>query len=190
MANAGGDAINTIKAASEFGITKNQSLAALLMFVTDIHSLGLKVSQGLLLTDGWYWDANEDTRKFGRRYFEKMKKMPSMVQAGVYSATLTYLKAVSEIKTDDRDKVMAHMKKMKINDMFAKNGYIRADGRMMHDMYLMQVKKPEESKYPWDYYNIKATIPAEQAFQPLATGLATHAYAPETNGFYRLRVRR
>ncbi len=168
MANAGGDAINTIKAASEFGITKNQSLAALLMFVTDIHSLGLKVSQGLLLTDGWYWDANDDTRKFGRRYFEKMKKMPSMVQAGVYSSVLTYLKAVSEVKTDDRDKVMAQMKKAKINDMFAKNGYIRADGRMMHDMYLMQVKKPEESKYPWDYYNIKATIPAEQAFQPLA----------------------
>ena len=168
LANAGGDTINTIKAASEFGITKNQSLAGLLVFITDIHSLGLKTTQGLLLTDGWYWDLNDDTRKFGRRYFAKMKKMPTMVQAGVYSATLTYLKAVSEAKTDDRDKVMAQMKKMKINDMFAKNGYIRADGRMVHDMYLMQVKKPEESKYPWDYYHVKATIPAEQAFQPLS----------------------
>ena len=168
LANAGGDTINSIKAASEFGITKNQSLAGLLVFITDIHSLGLKTTQGLLLTDGWYWDLNDDTRKFGRRYFDKMKKMPSMVQAGVYSATLTYLKAVAEAKTDERDKVMAQVKKMKINDMFAKNGYVREDGRMMHDMFLMQVKKPEESKYPWDYYNVKATIPAEQAFQPLS----------------------
>jgi branched-chain amino acid transport system substrate-binding protein len=168
LANAGGDTINSIKAANEFGLTKTQSLAGLLVFITDVHSLGLKTAQGMLLTDGWYWDYNDDTRKFGRRYFDKMKKMPSMVQAGVYSATLTYLKAVAAVKTDDRDKVMAELKKMKINDMFAKNGYIRVDGRMMHDMYLMQVKKPEESKYPWDYYSVKAVIPAEQAFQPLS----------------------
>ena len=168
LANAGGDTINSIKAANEFGLTKNQTLAGMLVFITDVHSLGLKTAQGMLLTDGWYWDLNDETRKFGRRYFDKMKKMPSMVQAGVYSATLTYLKAVASAKTDDREKVMAELKKLKINDVFAKNGYIRVDGRMVHDMYLMQVKKPEESKYPWDYYTVKATIPGEQAFQPLA----------------------
>jgi branched-chain amino acid transport system substrate-binding protein len=168
LANAGGDTINAIKAANEFGITKNQALAGLLVFITDVHSLGLNVAQGMLLTDGWYWDANEDTRKFGKRFFDKMKKMPSMVHAGVYSATLSYLKAVQAAGTDDSDAVMAQLKKLKINDVFAKNGYVRADGRMVHDMYLMQVKKPAESKYPWDYYILKATIPAEQAFQPLA----------------------
>lgn len=168
LANAGGDTINSIKAANEFGITKNQSLAGLLVFINDVHSLGLKTAQGMLLTDGWYWDANDETRKFGRRYFEKMKKMPSMIQAGVYSATLTYLKAMDAAKTDNRDKVMEKLKSMKINDMFAKNGYIRADGRMVHDMFLMQVKKPEESKYPWDYFKVKAVIPGEEAFQPLA----------------------
>jgi branched-chain amino acid transport system substrate-binding protein len=168
LANAGGDTINSIKAANEFGLTKTQSLAGLLIFITDIHSLGLQVAQGMMLTDGWYWDQNDESRKFGKRYFEQLKKMPSMNQAGVYSAVMTYLKAVQIVGTDDADKVMAQLKKMKINDMFAKNGYIRADGRMMHDMYLMQVKKPSESKYPWDYFTVKATIPAEQAFQPLS----------------------
>ena len=168
LANAGGDTINSIKAANEFGITKNQKLAGLLVFITDVHSLGLPTTQGMYLTDGWYWDVNEETRKFGRRYFDKMKKMPTMVQAGVYSSTLTYLKAVQAAGTDNADAVMATLKKTKINDMFAKDGYIRADGRMIHDMYLMEVKKPSESKYPWDYYNIKATIPGEQAFQPLS----------------------
>ena len=168
LANAGGDTINSIKAANEFGITKNQALAGLLVFITDIHSLGLQTTQGMYLTDGWYWDFNDETRKFGRRYFDKMKKMPTMVQAGVYSSTLSYLKAVQAAGTDNSDAVMAQLKKLKINDMFAKNGYVRADGRMIHDMYLMQVKKPSESKYPWDYYTVKAVIPAEQAFQPLS----------------------
>ena len=168
LANAGGDTINSIKAANEFGITKNQALAGLLVFITDIHSLGLQTTQGMYLTDGWYWDFNDETRKFGRRYFDKMKKMPTMVQAGVYSATLSYLKAVQAAGTDNSDAVMAQLKKLKINDMFAKNGYVRADGRMIHDMYLMQVKKPSESKYPWDYYTVKSVIPAEQAFQPLS----------------------
>lgn len=168
LANAGGDTINSIKAANEFGITKNQALAGLLVFITDIHSLGLPTTQGMYLTDGWYWDYNEETRKFGRRYFDKMKKMPTMVQAGVYSATLSYLKAVQAAGTDNPDAVMAQLKKLKINDMFAKNGYVRADGRMIHDMYLMQVKTPAESKYPWDYYKVKSVIPAEQAFQPMA----------------------
>ena len=168
LANAGGDTINSIKAANEFGITKNQALAGLLVFITDIHSLGLQTTQGMYLTDGWYWDFNDETRKFGRRYFDKMKKMPTMVQAGVYSSTLSYLKAVQAAGTDNPDAVMAQLKKLKINDMFAKNGYVRADGRMIHDMYLMQVKKPSESKYPWDYYTVKSVIPAEQAFQPLS----------------------
>jgi branched-chain amino acid transport system substrate-binding protein len=168
LANAGGDTINSIKAANEFGLTKTQSLAGLLVFITDVHSLGLQIAQGMMLTDGWYWDQNEDSRKFGKRYFEQMRKMPSMNQAGVYSAVTTYLKAVQAAGTDNSDAVMAQMKKMKINDMFTKNGYIRADGRMVHDMYLMQVKKPSESKYPWDYFTVKATIPAEEAFLPLA----------------------
>ena len=168
LANAGGDTINSIKAANEFGITKNQSLAGLLVFITDIHSLGLQTTQGMLLTDGWYWDFSDETRAFGKRFFGKMKKMPTMIHAGVYSATLTYLKAVQAAGTDDADAVMAQLKKAKINDLFAKNGYVRQDGRMIHDMYLMQVKKPSESKYPWDYYTIKATIPGEQAYQPLS----------------------
>lgn len=168
LANAGGDTINSVKAANEFGLTKNQTLAGLLIFISDIHSLGLKTAQGMLLTDAWYWDMNDETRKFGRRFFEKMKRMPSFDQAAVYSSVLTYLKAIQAAGTDDADAVMAQMKKTKINDMFAKNGYIRADGRMVHDMYLMQVKTPEESKYPWDYFKLKKVIPAEQAFQPLS----------------------
>lgn len=168
LANAGGDTINSIKAAAEFGITKNQSLAGLLVFITDIHALGLQATQGMLLTDGWYWDLNGDTRQFGKRFFDKAKKMPSMIHAGVYSATLSYLKAVQAAGTDDADAVMKQLKAMTINDMFAKNGKVRADGRMVHDMYLMQVKKPAESKYPWDYYHVKAVIPAAEAFQPLA----------------------
>ncbi len=168
LANAGGDTINSVKAANEFGLTKNQTLAGLLMFISDVHSLGLKTAQGMMLTDAWYWDSNDETRKFGRRFFEKMKRMPSFDQAAVYSATLTYLKAVEASGTDDADAVMATLKKTKINDVFTKGGYIRADGRMVHDMYLMQVKKPEDSKYPWDYFQLKKVIPAEEAFQPLS----------------------
>ncbi len=168
LANAGGDTINAVKAANEFGLTKNQSLAGLLLFITDIHALGLKTAQGMMLTSAWYWDTNDETRKFGKRFFEKFKRMPTFDQAAVYSAATTYLKAVQATGTDDSDKVMAEMKKVKINDLFVKNGYIRADGRMIKDMYLMQVKKPEESKYPWDYYKLKATIPGEQAYQPLS----------------------
>lgn len=168
LANAGNDTISAIKSANEFGLTKNQTLAGLLVFSTDVHSLGLAVAQGMLMTDGWYWDYNDDTRKLGRRFFEKMKRMPTMTQAGVYSAVLSYLKSVRAAGTDNADAVMAQLKKMKINDSFATNAWVREDGRMMHDMYLMQVKKPSESKYPWDYYHVKAVIPAEQAFQPLS----------------------
>ncbi|MBK8063337.1 MAG: ABC transporter substrate-binding protein [Betaproteobacteria bacterium] len=168
LANAGGDTINSIKAANEFGITKNQSLAGLLVFITDIHSLGLNTAQGMLLTDGFYWDMDAQTRAFAKRFFERAKKMPSMVHAGVYSATMNYLKAVQAAGSDDALAVVAAMKKMKVDDVFLRNGKLRDDGRMIHDMYLMQVKKPAESKYPWDYYTLKATIPAAEAFQPMA----------------------
>ncbi|HZW22912.1 ABC transporter substrate-binding protein [Noviherbaspirillum sp.] len=164
LANAGGDTINSIKAANEFGINKSMKLAGLLMFINDVHSLGLNLTQGMYLTDGWYWDLNDDTRKWSKRYFEKMKKMPSMLQAADYSATMHYLNAVKAINSDDADKVMAQMKKTKINDFFSKNGEIRPDGRMVHDMYLMEVKKQAESKYPWDYYKVVQTIPAAQAW--------------------------
>ena len=168
LANAGGDTINAIKAASEFGITKNQQLAGLLMFITDIHALGLPTTQGMLLTAGFYWDRDDETRKFSKRYFDKTKRNPTMVQAGDYSAVTTYLKAVQVAGTDDAAAVMAKMKETPINDFFAKNGKIRADGRMIHDMYLVQVKKPSESKYPWDYYIIKSVVPGDEAFQPLS----------------------
>jgi branched-chain amino acid transport system substrate-binding protein len=164
LANAGGDTINSIKAANEFGINKSMKLAGLLMFINDVHSLGLNLTQGMYLTDGWYWDLNDDTRKWSKRYFDKMKKEPSMLQAADYSAATQYLSAVKAIGTDDADKVMAQLKKTKINDMFTKNGEIRPDGRMVHDMYLMEVKKPSESKYPWDYYKVVQTIPAAQAW--------------------------
>ncbi len=168
LANAGTDTTNSIKQAAEFGITPKQSLAGLLMFITDIHSLGLKATQGMYLTEAFYWDRNDETRAWSKHFFERQKKMPTMVQAGLYSATMHYLNAVKAVNSDDTQKVMAQMKQTKINDFFAKNGYIRADGRMVHDMYLMQVKKPEESKYPWDYYWVRQTIPAEEAAQPLS----------------------
>ncbi|MGV8897641.1 MAG: ABC transporter substrate-binding protein [Burkholderiaceae bacterium] len=164
LANAGGDTINAIKAANEFGVNKTMKLAGLLMFINDIHSLGLNLTQGMYLTDSWYWDQSPESRKWAKRYFEKMKKMPSSLQAGDYSAAMTYLNAVKAAGTDDADKVMAKMKGTKVNDMFAKNGTIRPDGRMVHDMFLMQVKTKAESKYPWDYYKVVQTIPGEQAF--------------------------
>jgi branched-chain amino acid transport system substrate-binding protein len=164
LANAGGDAINSIKAANEFGITKKMKLAGLLIFINDVHSLGLNLTQGMYLTDGWYWDANPETREWSKRYFSKMKKEPSMLQAADFSAASNYLKAVKAVGTDDADKVIAYLKANKINDMFAKNGVIRPDGRMVHDMYLMEVKKQSESKYPWDYYKVVATIPGDQAY--------------------------
>ncbi|MFZ6843507.1 ABC transporter substrate-binding protein [Undibacterium sp. RuTC16W] len=164
LANAGGDTINAIKAANEFGVTKTMKLAGLLMFINDVHSLTLNLTQGMYLTDSWYWDANEETRTWARRYFGKMKKMPSSLQAADYSATLQYLNAVKAAGSDDTDKVLAKLRSMKINDMYAKNGTIRGDGSMIHDMYLMQVKSQSESKYPWDYYKVVQTIPGEQAF--------------------------
>jgi branched-chain amino acid transport system substrate-binding protein len=164
LANAGGDTVNSIKAANEFGVTKTMKLAGLLMFITDIHSLGLNLTKGMYLTDSWYWDQNDESRKWSRRYFDKMKKMPSSLQAADYSATIQYLNAVKAAGTDNGDKVLAKLKSSKVNDMYAKNGTYRADGSMIHDMYLMQVKQPSESKYPWDYYKVAQTIPGDQAF--------------------------
>lgn len=164
LANAGGDTINSIKAANEFGITKTMKMAGLLMFINDVHSLGLKATQGMYLTDSWYWNQNAETRAWSKRFFDKFKRMPSSIQAADYSATQFYLNAVKAAGTDDGDKVMAQMRKSKVNDMYAKGGWIREDGTMMHDMYLMQVKAPEKSETPWDYYNVVATTKAEDAF--------------------------
>ncbi|NMG44811.1 ABC transporter substrate-binding protein [Aromatoleum toluvorans] len=168
LANAGADTINSIKQAKEFGITPKQSLAGLLMFISDVHSLGLDATQGMYLTTGFYWDRNDETRAWSKRYFERMKRMPTMVQAGDYSAVYHYLKAIKAAGTDEAKAVMAKMREMPVNDFFAKNGKVRVDGRMVHDMYLAQVKKPSESKYPWDYYHIREVIPGDEAYIPLS----------------------
>jgi branched-chain amino acid transport system substrate-binding protein len=170
LANAGTDFSNSLKAANEFGITKSMKPAALLAFLTDIHSLGLSTAQGLYLTTAWYWDLNPETRAFAKRFFAKINRQPTMDQAGAYSATLTYLKAVKAVGSTDSDQVMAELKKMKINDMFTQGGYIRADGAMIHDMYVMQVKTPQESRYPWDYYRVVKKMSGGEAFGPI-TGL-------------------
>lgn len=164
LANAGGDFINSVKAANEFGVSKKMKMAGLLVFINDIHSLGLNATAGMYLTDGWYWDMNDTTRAWSKRYFAKMKKEPSMLQAGDYSAASQYLAAVKAVGTDDADKVMAKLKSTTIKDVFTSNGVIRPDGRMVHDMYLMEVKKQSDSKYPWDYYKVVATIPGDQAY--------------------------
>jgi branched-chain amino acid transport system substrate-binding protein len=163
LANAGTDFSNSLKAANEFGITKTMKPAALLAFLSDIHSLTLQTAQGLYLTTGWYWDLNDETRAFSKRFFAKTNKEPTMNQAAYYSATMQYLKAVKSIKSTDPDLVMAELRKTKINDMFAKNGYIRADGLMVHSMYVMRVKTPAESKYPWDYYKVIKVMSGEEA---------------------------
>jgi branched-chain amino acid transport system substrate-binding protein len=164
LANAGGDTVNSVKAAHEFGIDKKMKMTGLLMFVNDVHAIGLDIAQGMYLTDGWYWDTNDETRAWAKKFMARNKKAPSMVHAGDYSATMFYLNAVKALGSDDGDKVMAKLKSTKINDMFAKNGEVRPDGRMVHDMKLMQVKTPAESKYPWDYYKVLQVIPRDQAF--------------------------
>ncbi|MHB8493687.1 MAG: ABC transporter substrate-binding protein [Casimicrobiaceae bacterium] len=174
LANAGADFTNSLKAAQEFGIAKTMKPAALLAFISDINGLGLQAAQGLILTTGWYWDLNPETRAFAKRYFAVTKKEPTMNQAAYYSAVMHYLQAVKAVGSTDPDKVMAEMKKTKINDFFAKGGYIRPDGLMVHDMYVMQVKTPAESKYPWDYYKVLKVMPGEEAFGPM-TGLCKFA---------------
>lgn len=169
LANAGGDTITAIKQAAEFGLTRSggQKLSPLLAFISDIDSVGLDTAQGLILAEAFYWDLNDETRAFTKRFQERTKRVPTSAQAGVYSSVLHYLKAVKAAGTTDPAPVMKLMKETPINDMFAKNGRIREDGRMVHDMYLFEVKKPSESKGRWDDYKLLATVPAEQAFQPL-----------------------
>jgi branched-chain amino acid transport system substrate-binding protein len=165
LANAGADAPNALKQAVEFGLTQgDQKLAGLLMFITDIHGLGLETAQGLLLTDGFYWDQDADARAWSEKFQKQHGRMPTMVQAGVYSATRHYLQAIKDAGTDRADTVAEKMRATPVNDMFAKNGRIAANGRMFHDMHLVRVKKPEESRGPWDYFEIVKTIPADQAF--------------------------
>ena len=171
LANAGGDTINSIKQAAEFGIVAGgQKLAGLLVFITDVHSIGLPLAQGLQLTEAFYWDLNDGTRAFAKRFFEKMKKMPTSIQAGYYSSMKHYLEAVKATGTDNPEKVMAWLKANPLNDDLFGKGFVRADGRKMHDMYLFEVKKPSESKGPYDYYKLIRTIPAEEAFRPMDKG--------------------
>jgi branched-chain amino acid transport system substrate-binding protein len=170
LVNAGADFTNSLKAANEFGLTRTMKPAGLDAYISDIHSAGLQTAQGLFLTTTWYWDLNDETRPFAKRYFEKMKKEPTMNHAGYYSATLAYLRAVKAVGTTESDTVMAELKKAKINDLFVKGGYVRADGLMIHPVYVMQVKSPQESKYPWDYYKVVKTMSGEEAFGP-PTGL-------------------
>ncbi|SMP76311.1 ABC transporter substrate-binding protein [Noviherbaspirillum suwonense] len=170
FANAGKDTQNAIRQAAEFGLAKSgQKLATLLIFDTDLKGMGLPVAQGLLFTTGYYWDMNDETRAWSKRFYDIHKAMPTMIQAGMYSATMHYLKAVQAASTDDADKVMPKMKAADINDFFAKGGKIRADGRMVHDMYLAEAKKPAESKSEWDLLKIVKTIPGDQAYMPLAS---------------------
>ena len=163
LANAGGDTVNSIKAAKEFGIGKSMKLAGLLIFYSDIHSLGLRNTEGLQFTTSWYWDLNDETRKFADKFMEKTKRRPTEVQAADYSATMNYLKAVEAAKTVDADKVMETWRGTKMNDFFG-SGSIRGDGRYVHDMYLMQVKAPSESSGTWDYYKLVKKLPGETVF--------------------------
>lgn len=170
LANAGADTINSIKSAAEFGLGRNgkQQVVGLAINLNDTKALGLETAQGLLLTEAFYWDLNDETRAWSKRFLDKFGKMPTSTQAGDYSSTMHYLKAVAAAGTLDAQTVMAKMREMPINDFFAHNGHIRIDGRMVHDMYLAEVKKPSESKGPWDFYKILETIPGDQAFRPLS----------------------
>ena len=171
LANGGADTINTIKQASEFGIVAGgQNLAGIVMFISDIHSLGLKLAQGLIITEAYYWDLNDRTRAFGKRFFERLKRMPTMNQAATYSATLHYLNAVKAAGTRDTKPVLEKMRSTPVRDAFTDNGVLREDGRMVHSMFLLEVKKPDESKAPWDYYKVLAEVPGDQAFRPMKDG--------------------
>lgn len=171
LAISGQDMINAIKQASAFSIVQDgQRLAGLLIFISDVYSLGLETAQGLLMTSAYYWDQNEKTRAWAERFFSKMQRMPTMVQAGVYGAITHYLKAVQAAGSTDPDTVMAKMREMPIDDFMTHHGKLRIDGRVLRDMYLYEVKKPSESKYPWDYFKLLQTIPADEAFRPLDEG--------------------
>lgn len=172
LATGGTDMVNAIKTANEFGVsaTGKQEVASLLTFITDVHSMGLAQAKDLVLTEAFYWDLNDETRAWSKRFFEKAHKMPSMVHAGMYSATMHYLNAIKAADTDSASPIMAKMKSTPVNDFFTKGGKIRADGLHVHTMYLFQVKSPSESKRPWDYYKLLATVPGEKAFSPMTPG--------------------
>ena len=171
LANAGNDMINATKQANEFGLTHaGQTVVSLLTFITDVHSVGLEAAQGLTFVTAFYWDRDEDSRAWSRRFFERHKRMPTMAQAALYSATRHYLRAIEAAGTDGAQAVMAKMRELPVNDFYARNGRVREDGRLVHDMYFVQVKKPAESTGPWDYYKILATIPGDQAFRPVDEG--------------------
>ncbi len=164
LANAGADATNAIKAANEFGLTKTMRLAGMIMFINDIHAMGLDTAKGMYLTDSWYWNASDETRAWAQKFYERRNAMPSSLQAADYSAAIQYLRAVKATGTDDADKVLAYLRETKLNDVYIKNGVVRPDGRVVHDMYLLQVKTPEESKAPWDYFKVVQTIDGNEAF--------------------------
>jgi branched-chain amino acid transport system substrate-binding protein len=171
LANAGGDMTNSIKQANEFGLANaGQTIVSLLTFITDVNSVGLKAAQGLTFVTAFYWDRDDESRAWSKRFFELHKRMPTMAQAAIYSAIRHYLRAIEAVGTDEAKAVMAKMRDIPVNDFYAKNGKVREDGRMVHDMYFVQVKKPEESTRPWDYYKILSTIPGDQAFRPLDEG--------------------
>jgi branched-chain amino acid transport system substrate-binding protein len=171
LANAGGDMTNATKQANEFGLTRaGQTVVSLLTFITDVHSVGLKAAQGLTFVTAFYWDRDDESRAWSKRFFELHRRMPTMGQAAVYSAVRHYLRAIEAAGTDEAKAVMAKMREIPVNDFYAKNGRVREDGRMVHDMYFVQVKTPEESTGPWDYYKILSTIPGDQAFRPLDEG--------------------
>jgi branched-chain amino acid transport system substrate-binding protein len=177
FANGGGDMVNATKQANEFGLTKNQTIVSLLVFISDVHSMELQAAQGLKFVTAFYWDRNEETRAWSKRFFERQGRMPTMPQAAVYSAIRHYLGAIAAAGTDEAKAVMAKMRERPVNDFYVKNGRLREDGRLVHDMYFAQVKMPAESSRPWDYYKILATIPGDQAFRSMAEGgcpLAAH----------------
>jgi branched-chain amino acid transport system substrate-binding protein len=171
LANAGGDTINSIKQANEFGIIRGgQKMIGLLTYISDVHGMGLQYAKGLILASAFYWDLTDETRAWTRRFMERSKKIPTMANAGAYGATLHYLKAIKEARTDEAQAVVRKMKELPVNDFFTKGGSVREDGRVIRSMYLFQVKSPEESKYPYDYYKLLNTVPGDQAFRPLAEG--------------------
>jgi branched-chain amino acid transport system substrate-binding protein len=169
LANAGTDLHNAIRAAADFGITKDQRLVPLVGVITDVHALGPKTTQGMIMVEPFYWNSNQKTREWSRRFMAKHGKMPNFIHAGTYSAVTTYLTAVQSVQTDAAEEVVKRMKSMTINDIYTQNGKIRQDGRMVYDIFLVQVKKPEDVKEPWDYFEVKQTIPGDEAFNPLAT---------------------
>jgi branched-chain amino acid transport system substrate-binding protein len=170
FANGGGDMVNAIKQANEFGLTRNQSTVALLIFISDVHSMELKAAQGLKFVTAFYWDRDDESRAWSKRFFDKQGRMPTMAQAGVYSAVRHYIAAIAAAGTDEAKAVMAKMRELPVNDFYVKNGHLREDGRLVHDMYFAQVKTPSESSGPWDYYKMLGVIPGDQAFRPLAEG--------------------